>query len=240
MNYSSLAKRFGAFIVDSMITAFIGGGLALATGLWYTSFISVFVSAAYYIFCEGSVWHATLGKKLFNIIVVDENGKGIDYGKAAVRYIGRYLSGLILGIGYLVAAFSDEKQTLHDKLANTYVVDGSFNDAGVGTGSESGHAVIGIRGEVAGTSFPIKGNGLLMGYDPTVCQIVLKRSKGVSRMHCFVSYNPASGMFILSDRGSSYGTFTQSGLRVTPERNVALKSGERFYLGCAENLFEVK
>ena len=40
MNYSSLVKRSGAFLADGMITAFIGGGFALATGLWYTGFVS--------------------------------------------------------------------------------------------------------------------------------------------------------------------------------------------------------
>ncbi len=238
MNYSSVGKRLGAFIIDTLVTGFAGAVLTYITGEWYTSFVSAFVGAAYYIFCEGSSWHATLGKRAFGIIVVDQNGAGIDYGKAAVRYLGRILSGLLLGIGYLIALFSDECQTLHDKLANTYVVDGTFE--GSLTSSGSGKAVVGVTGEAAGMSFPITGNGIMIGRDPSVCQVVLKNSAGVSRLHCLVSYNSSSGMYILSDRNSTYGTYTQSGIRVTPERSVALKSGERFYLGNSNNLFEVK
>lgn len=238
MNYTSFGKRLGAFLIDAIITGFVGGVLTALTGSWYASFVSAFVGAAYYIFCEGGPWHATLGKKALGITVVDQNGVGIDYGKAAVRYLGRILSGLLLGIGYLIALFSNERQTLHDKLANTYVVDGSFED--VSAGSSGGRAIVGVTGEAAGVSYPVTGNGLMIGRDPSVCQVVLAKSSGISRLHCFVSYNPASGMYILSDRNSTYGTYTQTGIRVTPEKSVALKSGERFYLGNTNNLFEVK
>ena len=54
-----------------------------------------------------------------------------------------------------------------------------------------------------------------------------------------MALNTLSNMFILSDRNSKYGTFTEKGVRVTPNKSVALRSGERFYLGNKDTMFEV-
>ncbi|HPE97056.1 MAG: RDD family protein [Chitinophagales bacterium] len=50
-----------------------------------------------------------------------------DYGKAGlgvttVRLIGKAISTLIVGLGYLLAFFDKKNQALHDKIANTLVV----------------------------------------------------------------------------------------------------------------------
>lgn len=44
------------------------------------------------------------------------------YGKAFLRWVGYSISGLTLGIGYLMVAFTKQKQGLHDKIAGTYVI----------------------------------------------------------------------------------------------------------------------
>ncbi|MBQ3149827.1 MAG: RDD family protein [Clostridia bacterium] len=241
MNYSTIGKRFLAALIDSLAINAVGSIFAFLFGGYALTIASPVLGAVYYIICEGGAWHATLGKKAMGIMVVDANGVGIDYGQATIRYLCRIVSGLILGIGFLIALFNDQRQTLHDKLANTYVVDGvSAPVSGAGTSGAVGRGIVGVSGEVAGVFFPMLPNGILIGRDPSVCQVVFKNSGGISRLHCIVSYNPQSGMFILSDRNSTYGTFTQSGIRVTPDRSVALKSGERFYLGDPNNMFEVK
>lgn len=236
MSYSSLGKRFCAAIIDSFICGAIGSAFVILTGFWPTSFLSLILAAAYYILCEGSEWHATLGKKLMNIKVVNKNGQGIDYKTATIRYLSRMLSGLIFGIGFVIALFNDNRQCLHDKLADTYVVDGVADSSF----SSAPRSIVGVTGEVAGKRFPIIGNGIMIGRDPSVCQVVLKKSNGISRIHCFVSYNPQSEMYILSDRNSSYGTFTLNGMRVTANKSVALKKGERFYLATLDTMFEVQ
>jgi hypothetical protein len=191
----------------------------------------------YYTLMEGSELHATIGKKMMGMQVVDETGSGIDYGKAAVRALTRYLSGMLFGIGYLIALFSENRQALHDKLAGTYVVDSE--NVPFGLADTSGAAIIGVTGEVAGMRFPLHGNGAMIGRDAISCQIVLHKSRGISRLHCFISYNPKSGMYILSDRNSKYGTFTGRGMRVTARKSIALKKGERFYLASKDAMFEV-
>ena len=57
------------------------------------------------------------------IKVIMTDGSEITYGKAAMREIlGKFVSGILLGIGYLMVAFDSQKQGLHDKIANTYVI----------------------------------------------------------------------------------------------------------------------
>ncbi len=55
--------------------------------------------------------------------VIRTDGSEIGYGRAFLREVpGKFLSGLILGIGYLMIAFDAQKQGLHDKIADTYVI----------------------------------------------------------------------------------------------------------------------
>jgi len=249
MNYGSLGKRVLGAIIDGFATQLISAVIIPFIGFYYIDFGYIlfysgwvwFVYAAYSILLQGGPWHATLGQKAFDLVVVDENGNGADYKLATIRYFSSLLSSVALGFGFIMALFSDERQTLHDKLAGTYVVEaaGAHRSSpavkGPGTGS-----VVGISGEKAGISFPIYGNGIMIGRDPAVCQIVMKKTNGVSRLHCLVSYNPASRMFVVTDRGSTYGTYTESGVRITPQKSIALKSGERFYIGNKQIMFEVR
>jgi len=66
----------------------------------------------------------TLGKKLLNlrVIAVDERRKPSFMDILFRETIGRFLSGLILGIGYIMAGIDKNKQGFHDKLSDTRVV----------------------------------------------------------------------------------------------------------------------
>ncbi len=257
MKYANIGRRIVGALIDGLVLgiggwlirgfyalivygSFFGGGYAGLIG-WIalsgvTSMLVFIGTVLYTVLMMGGEHHATLGQMAMGLSVVDANGNGIGYAKAFGRYFASFLSS-ILGIGYFLALFSDKGQTLHDTIAGTYVVEGVPQTVG-GFGGAKGR-VIGVRGEKAGMSFPVTGNGLMMGRDAAACQIVMKNSQGVSRIHCFVSYNPDSGMYIVSDRGSTYGTFTDAGVKITSSRSVALRPGERFYLGDRQNMFEV-
>jgi uncharacterized RDD family membrane protein YckC len=73
---------------------------------------------------ESSSWQAMLGKRALGIIVTDENGNRLTFGRATGRYWAKFLSYFILMIGFLMAAFTPKKQALHDMVANTLVVVG--------------------------------------------------------------------------------------------------------------------
>lgn len=76
----------------------------------------------YFTVSESSGWQATLGKKMFGLRVTDADGNKIGFGKANGRYWGKILSALILCIGFLMIAFTQKKQGLHDIIAGTLVV----------------------------------------------------------------------------------------------------------------------
>ena len=80
------------------------------------------LSLAYYVIFTGSCGQ-TLGKMALRIKVIRKDGGDLGYGGAALREtIGKFVSGIILGIGYLMVAFDERKQGLHDKIAGSYVI----------------------------------------------------------------------------------------------------------------------
>lgn len=66
----------------------------------------------------------TLGKKVCGIRVVSQTGK-VGWLRAILREtVGKWISAIILGIGFLMVAFHKEKRGLHDIIAGTWVVKG--------------------------------------------------------------------------------------------------------------------
>ncbi len=66
---------------------------------------------------ESSATQGTLGKMALGIIVTDMNGDRISFGKATGRFFGKIISSLILCIGFLMCAWTENKQCLHDMMA---------------------------------------------------------------------------------------------------------------------------
>jgi uncharacterized RDD family membrane protein YckC len=127
--YAGFWRRVAAAIIDGLIlgavTAPFTFGFDGANGYsGRASSISTVVSWLYYAFMESSAKQATLGKMALGIRVTDLDGNRIGFGKATGRYFGKILSALILGIGFLMVAFTQRKQGLHDILAGTLVVSG--------------------------------------------------------------------------------------------------------------------
>ena len=146
-----------------------------------------------------------------------------------------------------MALFNNEKQCLHDMIAKTYILNGE--PSGVvrpgGGGGVVANAdlpeLVGITGPLAGMTYKMHKNGLVMGRDSVGCQVIIPSNQAkVSRVHCFVTFNASSGMFVLNDRNSTHGTFLADGTRVSYSQPMALKSGDRFYLATPENTFEVR
>ncbi len=91
-----------------------------------------------------------------------------------------------------------------------------------------------------GAAYPVSPNGILIGRDPSVCQVVYQEgTAGVSGRHCSVSFN--GGVFQVTDLGSTYGTYLLNGTRLQPNVPVSLKSGDTIYIGDKANIitFEV-
>jgi len=80
------------------------------------------LSIAYAVFFIGYCGQ-TPGKMALRIKVIRTDGSPVSYGRAVLREVlGKFISGILLGVGYLMVAFDSQKQGLHDKMADTYVI----------------------------------------------------------------------------------------------------------------------
>ena len=88
-----------------------------------------------------------------------------------------------------------------------------------------------------GVRIPIQGRQILIGTSQGECQVVFRAgTPGVSRRHCSISWDAATGDFILTDLGSSFGTFLENRQKLAQGVPTRLRPGDRFYLGSPENL----
>ncbi|MFH1638773.1 MAG: RDD family protein [Chloroflexota bacterium] len=132
VEYAGFWRRFGAFSLDSLIFGgveqayeVLGKHLYPSSGnLQKQQLFYVFIGIAtmlttwlYFAFMESSKWQGTIGKQISGVIVTDYRGKRISFARATGRYLARSASFLILGIGYLMIAFTGKKQGLHDMMA---------------------------------------------------------------------------------------------------------------------------
>ena len=76
----------------------------------------------YYAFLESSSWQGTLGKKALGLEVTDLQGRRISFARASGRFFGKFISVMILLIGFIMAGFTARKQALHDILAGCLVI----------------------------------------------------------------------------------------------------------------------
>ena len=142
LHYAGFWKRVGASILDGLIVAAVSfaafGASRLPNG--QTNPDEVFrvlfsdqglveglrgflIQWAYYAVMESSPQQATLGKMAAGIKVADLHGNRLGFGRATGRYFGKTASTIICGAGYLMAAFTEKKQTLHDLMAGTLVLE---------------------------------------------------------------------------------------------------------------------
>ena len=141
--YAGFWMRFLAYIVDMMVAVLFMVALwiplALSVGIstdFQKQIISMNAIAApflifwitmmffpwlYFTIFESSSWQGTPGKRIAGLLVTDNKGARIGFGQANIRYWSKILSGFMM-IGYLMAAFTEKKQGLHDIIAGTLVL----------------------------------------------------------------------------------------------------------------------
>lgn len=76
----------------------------------------------YFAKLESGPEQATYGKRVMGLRVTDLAGQRIGFGRATGRFFGKFISGMILEIGFIMAGFTERKQALHDMIAGTLVV----------------------------------------------------------------------------------------------------------------------
>jgi uncharacterized RDD family membrane protein YckC len=118
--YAGFWMRVGAYLLDVLILFIPLGILSLIPILGII--INIVGVWLYFALQESSVHQATLGKRALHICVTDQYGRRLSFGQATGRHFSKIISSLILGIGYLMVAFTQKKQGLHDMIAGTLVV----------------------------------------------------------------------------------------------------------------------
>lgn len=85
--------------------------------------VGLLISWLYNAYFESGEKQATWGKQVLGVYVTDLNGHRMTFGRASGRFFAKIVSGMIpLGIGYIMAGFTERKQALHDMIAATYVL----------------------------------------------------------------------------------------------------------------------
>jgi uncharacterized RDD family membrane protein YckC len=110
-----LAERHGqpdpAFVVG-----LIGLILVFAT-------LSILIQWLYHAYLESGEKQGTWGKQALGLYVTDLMGNPITFGRASGRFFAKVVTGMIpLGIGYIMAGFTERKQALHDMIASCLVL----------------------------------------------------------------------------------------------------------------------
>lgn len=135
LELASMSSRIKAFIIDDLsitllvmfilwdqITAANGDLIAIMTVMNAAFFQIIMIKFTYQTFF---VWYygATIGKLISKIRVIDFDNYGkVSLVNSAIRSAGRIVSEAIFYIGFLIAYYTDSRQTFHDKFGKTLVV----------------------------------------------------------------------------------------------------------------------
>lgn len=125
VEYGGFWIRLSAAVWDSLIFGIplwiLNLLLIFATGMQSSVYIVSLAFIALTVYFEGAKG-GTPGKLIIGLRIRNEKGGFIGIPMAILRYLGKILSGIILGIGYLMIAFTEKKQGLHDKIAGSFVI----------------------------------------------------------------------------------------------------------------------
>jgi uncharacterized RDD family membrane protein YckC len=137
LDYAGFWIRFGALAIDGFILGIANLILLVPLGILMPmsedkpfamlSFMPLLIIVQYAIPAVYDTWFvgkygATPGKMACNLKVVVEDGSQLTFLRALGRHFAKWLSYMILAIGFIMAAFDDQKRTLHDRICETRVV----------------------------------------------------------------------------------------------------------------------
>lgn len=137
--YAGFLKRVAAVIVDAVIVSIpfsiVAGVFGSSFGARMSDDVSAAVGATlmakliglamawvYFAAMESSQFQGTIGKLALGIKVTDTVGNRITFGRATGRFVGRIISAIIFGLGFIMVAFTAKRQGLHDIMADCLVV----------------------------------------------------------------------------------------------------------------------
>ncbi len=136
MDYAGFWVRSAAFAIDLFIIWVVNMVIFIPLGIFmpsspenpmvFLSFMPLIMLLQYAIPAVYDIWFvgkygATPGKMACKLKIVVADGSRVSYLRALGRHFAKYLSAMILLIGYIMAAFDDQRRTLHDRICDTRV-----------------------------------------------------------------------------------------------------------------------
>ena len=116
---------FGLMLRHNAIDQRAAAALAVPMflGILFAMLIFLGLNWLYFAGMESSERQATFGKAAMSLRVTNLEGRRLSFGHATGRFFAKMISGMIpLGIGYIMAGFTEKKQALHDMIAGTLVL----------------------------------------------------------------------------------------------------------------------
>lgn len=131
--------RLGAYLIDSLIVGTVLLCLKIPVGILELSFpdsfifgnvlfhfdifdIILYFLAVLYFVLTTSITGTTIGKRLFNLAVVDAEGKNLTFWNALYREtVGKYLSNVCY-FGYIMIFIDKNNRAFHDYLCDSSVI----------------------------------------------------------------------------------------------------------------------
>ena len=141
MYYGGFWARFFAYLLDFVVLMFVLIPVVFlfgtpsvdpvtgATSYRLSEFVAFPIFLAYFVGFEGSARQATLGKMAMGLIVTDQSRARLSYLHALGRFFAKFISLFVFLIGFVMVAFTERKQGLHDMVARTLGVRGSSGRA---------------------------------------------------------------------------------------------------------------
>ena len=144
VDYAGLWIRLAALIIDiitlGLINWIINGIWGVASGVgwmggsiddpfavttgadWILNSLIIFLLVVGYFICFWGWRGQTPGKMALRVKVVRFDGSRIGWGGAAMRFLGYIISVILLLMGLIWVAVDARRQGLHDKIADTFVI----------------------------------------------------------------------------------------------------------------------
>ncbi|MGI6206690.1 MAG: RDD family protein [Anaerolineae bacterium] len=124
-----LLVLFASFVLVLIVSPVLLAAPASLERFFASEYVSFALVGAYLVLgwlyfagFEASESQATIGKTALGIMVSDLRGDRVGFGRASLRYLGKLISLLTLGIGFLIMLRHPRKQALHDRIAGTVVI----------------------------------------------------------------------------------------------------------------------
>lgn len=139
--YPGFGRRLLAYLFDVLPITLLTGLVYLSTAnvkvanradfLEHRNFVRDLSFAIYVVYCaimEGSTLQGTLGKRMLGLRVTDLQRRPLSMARSIGRNFAKIVSLLPLGLGFLWALWSKDRQGWHDMIAGTLVVKSASSD----------------------------------------------------------------------------------------------------------------